>query len=86
MILIQITNSSEFLASKIGKFLESLTPASFDVATVEDRILRELIGTLAAEGLHGEVATVQGLELDCRENGSELVLSERMRVRQHQSF
>ena len=36
MIVLKITNSSEVLASKVGKFLESLTPDGFDQVTVED--------------------------------------------------
>ena len=30
MIVLKITNSSELLAAKVGKFLESLTPDGFD--------------------------------------------------------
>jgi hypothetical protein len=86
MIVLNISNSSEFIASKIGKFLESLTPDGFDAAKVEDIILRKLVEQLAAEGLHGEVATVHGLDLDSSEGAPELVLREKMRVRHHQSF
>ena len=86
MILLKITNSSEFLASKIGKFLESLTPDGFDATTVEDIIVRKLMDKLSGEGLRGEVATVQGLDLETREGSPELVLGEKMRVRNHQSF
>jgi hypothetical protein len=86
MILLKITNSSEFLASKIGKFLESLTPDGFDATTVEDMIVKQLIGHLSAEGLRGEVATVQGLDIASAEGSPELVLGEKMRVRHHQSF
>jgi hypothetical protein len=86
MIVLKITNSSEVVASKIGKFLESLTPDGFDAATVEDIVLRKLVENLAAQGLEGEVASVQGLDLESREGHPELVLHERMKVRQHQRF
>jgi hypothetical protein len=86
MIVLKISNSSEFLASKIGKFLESLTPDGFDAATVEDAVMRKLIENLAAEGLRGEVATVHGLDLDSSQGAPELLLHEKMRVRHHQSF
>ncbi|MFM7361835.1 MAG: hypothetical protein ACKO6F_07185 [Cyanobium sp.] len=86
MIVLKITNSSELVASKIGKFLVGLTPEGFDANTVEDIVLRKLVENLAAEGLAGEVATVQGLDLDTRTGSAELVLQERMRVRHHQSF
>jgi hypothetical protein len=82
MIVLKITNSSEILASKVGKFLESLTPDGFDQATVEDVVLRKLVENLAAEGLRGEVAAVSGMEL----YGQELVIQKQMHVRSSRSF
>ena len=35
MIVLEITNASEVVASKVGKFIEALTPDSIDHATVE---------------------------------------------------
>ena len=82
MIVLKITNASEILASKVGKFLESLTPDGFDQVTVEDIVVRKLIENLAAEGLHGEVAAVSGLDLQ----GSELVIQKHLNVRSHRLF
>jgi len=82
MIVLKITNSSEVLASKVGKFLESLTPDGFDQVTVEDIVIRKLIENLAAEGLRGEVAAVSGLDL----NGQELVIQKQMHVRSNRPF
>ena len=82
MIVLKITNSSEVLAAKVGKFLESLTPDGFDQATVEDIVIRKLIENLAAEGLRGEVAAVSGLDL----KGQELVLNKQMHVRSNRPF
>jgi hypothetical protein len=82
MIVLKITNASEILASKVGKFLESLTPDGFDQVTVEDIVVRKLIENLAAEGLHGEVAAVSGLDLQ----GSELVIQKHLNVRSHRPF
>jgi hypothetical protein len=82
MIVIKITNASDVLASKVGKFLESLTPDGFDQVTVEDIVVRKLIENLAAEGLHGEVAAVNGLDLQ----GSELVIQKQLNVRSHRPF
>jgi hypothetical protein len=70
------------LASKVGKFLESLTPDGFDQVTVEDIVIRKLIENLAAEGLRGEVAAVSGLDL----NGQELVIQKQMHVRSNRPF
>jgi hypothetical protein len=86
MIVLKISNSSEFLASKMGRFLQSLTSEGFDITTVEDVIMRKLIENLAAEGLRGEVATVHGVDLEAREGGQELVVHERMRIRHYEQF
>ena len=51
MIVLKISNASEVVASKVGKFLERLTPDSIDHATVEDQVIKKLIENLAAEGL-----------------------------------
>ncbi|MFQ6537592.1 MULTISPECIES: hypothetical protein [Aphanothece] len=70
------------VASKVGKFLESLTPDGLDQTTVEDIVLRKLIENLRAEGIKGEVAAVRGLELD----EAELVMHDALRVRRHERF
>ncbi len=82
MIVLKISNSSEFIAKKVGKFLESLTPESFDQSTVEDTLMRKLIENLAAEGFKGEVAAIQGVDLQ----DGELVIHNKMHVRSHRPF
>jgi hypothetical protein len=82
MILLKISNASELVASKIGKFLESLTPDSLDQTTVEDAVISKLIENLRAEGLKGEVAAVRGIDLDAKQ----LVLDETTKVRRHDHF
>jgi hypothetical protein len=82
MIVLKITNSSEILASKVGKFLESLTPDGFDQVTVEDIVIKKLIENLAAEGLRGEVAAVSGLDL----HNQELVIHKQLHVRSNRAF
>ena len=84
MIVLKITNASEVMASKVGKFLESLTPDGFDQTTVEDIVVRKLVENLAAEGIRGEVMAVQGLDIESE--GTGLVMHERVRVRQHSQF
>jgi hypothetical protein len=64
MIILSISNSSEIVAKKVGKFLESLTPDSFDQAKVEDIVISKLVENLSAEGLTGEIAAVRGMHLD----------------------
>jgi hypothetical protein len=82
MIVLKITNASEVVASKLGKFLTSLTPDGLDESTVEDIVVKKLMENLAQEGLKGEVASVRGLELE----HTQLVLSEGLHVRRHQTF
>ena len=82
MIILKISNASEVIASKMGRFLESLTPEGFDQATLEDILLKKLIENLQAEGLKGEVASVKGLDLE----GKEIVVHDRLHVRRHDSF
>jgi hypothetical protein len=82
MIVLKISNASEVMASKLGKFLESLTPEGLDQSTIEDIVLKKLVQNLQAEGLKGEVASVRGLELD----GKELSVHDGLHVRRHQAF
>ena len=82
MIVLKISNASEVMASKLGKFLESLTPESLDQSTIEDIVVKKLVENLQAEGLKGEVASVRGLDLD----GKELVVHDGLNVRRHQAF
>lgn len=82
MIILKISNSSEVVASKIGKFLESLTPDGIDQSTVEDIVISKLIDNLKAEGIRGEVAAVRGIDLE----ESEIVLREATKVRRHERF
>ena len=82
MIVLKISNASEVMASRLGKFLESLTPDSLDQSTIEDIVVKKLVENLQAEGLKGEVASVRGLDLE----GKELVVHDGLNVRRHQAF
>jgi hypothetical protein len=82
MIVLKISNSSEVVASKVGRMLERLTPDHVDLSTVEDIVVRRLIENLEAEGIRGEVATVRGLDME----NSGLVLQDHLQVRRHQTF
>ncbi len=82
MLVLKITNASEVVAAKIGRFLEALTPDALDEKTIEDVLIKELIKNLSAEGLKGEVAAVRGLEL--HEHG--LHVEEGLHVRRREAF
>ncbi|WP_413442633.1 hypothetical protein [Synechococcus sp. MIT S1220] len=82
MIVLKITNASEVVASKVGKFIERLTPDSMDDAAVEDQVIKKLVENLATEGLKGEIAAIRGIDL----HPDELLINEGMKVRRHESF
>ena len=82
MIVLKISNASEVVASKVGKFIELLTPDSIDHTTVEDQVIKKLIENLAAEGIKGEVAAINGLELE----GENLSVHKGLNVRKHTAF
>ncbi len=82
MILLSIENSSEIVAKKVGKFIESLTPDHLDQAKVEEVVIRKLIENLVAEGLHGQIAAVRGIHLQEKQ----LQIDEHMQVRHHDHF
>ena len=79
MIVLNISNASEVVASKVGKFLELLTPDSIDHTTVEDQVIKKMIENLAAEGIKGEIAAINGLQLD----GENLSVHKGLNVRKH---
>jgi hypothetical protein len=82
MIVLKISNAPELVASKLGKFLERLTPDALDQAAVEATIIKKMVENLSAEGLKGEIASVKGIELD----GKQLSINEAMHVRHVQKF
>lgn len=82
MILLKITNASEVMASKLGKFLESLTPDRLDETALEDIVLARLVENLKAEGISGDVLAVRGLDTE----DGELRIRETMRVRRRLRF
>jgi len=82
MIVLKISNASELVAAKLGRFLESLTPDGLDQSTVEDVLIKKMVENLQAEGLKGEIAAVRGLDLD----GKHLNIDDSLHVRRVQSF
>ncbi len=82
MILLKISNSSELVASKIGGFVERLTPDFVDDATVEDLIIKKMIKNLSSEGIKGEITALKGVDVD----GEKLLLNEGFKVRNQRKF
>ncbi len=82
MILLKISNSSELVASKLGSFVERLTPDLIDQSTVEDLVVKKMIENLVQEGVKGEISVVSGIELV----EGKLSLSQGFKVHNHQSL
>ena len=82
MIVLKISNAPELVASKLGRFLERLTPDDLDDSTVEDQVINKMIENLVAEGLQGEIVAVKGLDIE----GEALVLREGLKVRKQTIF
>ncbi|WP_320677239.1 hypothetical protein [Prochlorococcus sp. MIT 1300] len=82
MILLKISNASELVASKVGKFVELLTPDQIDQTAVEEQLMKELIKNLEGEGVKGQISIVNGMEVE----GQKLLLGEGLRVRKQQDF
>ena len=61
----------------------ALYPGTFDPITYGHiDVIKKLVENLAAEGIKGEIAAVQGLDI----SGQELNLQEGLKVRKHTSF
>jgi len=63
VIVLKISNASDLVATKVGRFLEMLTPDGLDEAKVEEEVIKKLVENLRAEGIRGSVASVKGLDL-----------------------
>ena len=82
MIVLKITNASEVMASNIGKFLERLAPDSFDNHKIEDIVIERLVQSLTSEGIEGEVASIDGVDL----HEKELLIHNKLKVRNCKQF
>jgi hypothetical protein len=79
MIVIKVSNPSDVVATRIGRFLADLTPSGFDQNKVEDELMKQLVTQMAAQGLQGEVASVKGLDL----HNKTIQVEKQIQVRRH---
>ncbi|MCU0529029.1 MAG: hypothetical protein MUD04_05970 [Cyanobium sp. Prado107] len=79
MIILKVTNASDVVASRIGRFLADLTPSGFDQGKVEEELMKQLAEQMRAQGLQGEVASVQGLDL----HNNVITVDDKVKVRRH---
>ena len=82
MIVLEISNASELVSSKLGGFVERLTPDSIDDSTVEDLVIKKMIENLSNEGIKGEVASLKGLQI----KNEKMILNEGFKVRSQKEF
>ena len=82
MIILNITNASDLIASKVGKLAERITPDFIDKTMVEEKVAKKLVENLLAEGLKGEISLVNGLEVV----NEKLVINEKFTVKDQQIF
>ena len=64
MILLEITNASDVVASKAGKLFEKMTPDMIDQKLVESQVILQMIEQLQLEGLKGQIYSVKGLDVN----------------------
>ncbi len=82
MILLKISNSSELVASKLGDFVERLTPEFIDDSSVEDMVIKKMIENLSIEGVKGEIASLKGVDVQ----DANLLLQEGFKIRNYRKF
>ena len=76
MILLEITNSSDLVASKVGKFIELLTPEQIDQNAVEEKIVEKMVENLSLEGVKGEISLVSGVQV----HNKKLIVNEGIKI------
>ena len=82
MILLEITNASDVVASKAGKLFEKMTPEMIDQKLVESQVIEQMIEQLQLEGLKGQISSVKGLDL----SADTLITKSSFKVRSTKAF
>ncbi len=82
MICIQITNSSELIASKVGNFIETLTPDKIDQTIVESKLLEKILENLTNEGIKGRVSLINGIDI----KKEEIVINNGLNIIKQKAF
>ncbi len=63
MLLVEITNSTEMVASKTHKLFAKMTPEKIDKNIVEAQVIKQMSQDLETWGLEGSITIVKGLEV-----------------------
>ena len=82
MILLEITNASDVVASKAGTLFEKMTPEMIDQKLVESQVIQQMIDQLHLEGLKGQISSVKGLDL----SDDSLITKNSFKIRSTKTF
>ena len=63
MLLVEITNSTEMVASKTHMLFARMTPEKIDKNIVEAQVIKQMSEDLTAWGLEGSITIVKGMEV-----------------------
>ena len=63
MLLVEITNSKEMIASKTHKLFATMATEKIDKSIVEAQVIKQMSHDLATWGLEGSITIVHGLEV-----------------------
>ena len=81
MLLVEITNSKEMVASK-NKLVAKIATEKIDKNIVEAQVIKQMSEDLATWGLEGSITIVQGLEVQ----GDGVLMRKGLTVKQTKSF
>jgi len=81
MLIVEITNSKEMVASK-NKFVARIATEKIDKNIVEAEVIKQMSLDLAAWGLEGNITIVQGLEVQ----GDGVLARKGLTVKQRKTF
>ncbi len=81
MLLVEITNSKEMVASK-NKLVARIASEKIDKNIVEAEVIKQMSQDLAAWGLEGNITIVQGLEVQ----GDGVLTRKGLTVKQRKAF
>jgi len=82
MILLEITNASDVVASKAGKLFEKMTPEMIDQKLVETQVIQQMIDQLQLEGLKGQISIAKGLDI----SDDSLITKSSFKIRSTKTF
>ena len=81
MLLVEITNSKEMVATK-NKFIAKIATENIDKNIVEAQVIKQMSKDLATWGLEGVITIVQGIEVE----GNGVLITKGLSIKQEKKF